>query len=133
METLRTQQDVNASADVVWSVLQDGAQYCSWVPGVIDVDGGVQNGQSITLIKEEGQENTRLHIAAEANRRQMAWRAGPGLGLDEFEVVSNYPIPNSDAPWYSTAGIPGYYTDYWGTMTRIPRHGSTNWPETWHE
>ncbi|MGP5394875.1 SRPBCC family protein [Arthrobacter rhombi] len=87
METLRTQQDVNASADVVWNVLQEGAQYCSWVPGVVDVKGGVQDGQSITLIKEEGQENTRLHITAEANRRQMTWRAGPGLGLDELEVV----------------------------------------------
>ncbi|MGP5726257.1 SRPBCC family protein [Arthrobacter rhombi] len=86
MESLRTQQDVNASADVVWSVLQDGAQYCSWVPGVVDVDGGVQDGQSITLIRQEGQENTRLHITAATNRRQMTWRAGPGLGLDEFEV-----------------------------------------------
>ncbi|MGP5319169.1 SRPBCC family protein [Arthrobacter rhombi] len=87
MEVVRTQQDINASADVVWSVLQGGAQYCSWVPGVEDVDGGVEVGQSITLIKQEGQENTRLHITATTNRRQMTWRAGPGLGLDEFEVA----------------------------------------------
>lgn len=87
MESLRTQQDVNATADVVWSVLQDGAQYCSWVPGVEDVDGGIQDGQSITLIRADGEESTRLHVTTATNRRKMTWRSGPGMGLDASEVT----------------------------------------------
>ncbi len=87
MESLRTQQDVNATADVVWSVLQDGAQYCSWVPGVDQVHGGIQDGQSITLIGPGGEDRTRLHVTTATNRRKMTWRSGPGLGLDASEVT----------------------------------------------
>ncbi len=87
MESLRTQQDVNATADVVWSVLQDGAQYCSWVPGIEHVDGDVEDGQSITLIRPKGEENTRLHVTTTTNRRKMSWRSGPGMGLDASEIT----------------------------------------------
>lgn len=131
MEAVRTQQDVNASADVVWSVLQDGAQYCSWVPGVEEVDGGVEDRQSITLIKREGQENTRLHITATTNRRQMTWRAGPDSGWMNSRWLLNYAIPNLVAPWSWTAGTPGSCMVCWATRMRIRRRGSTNWPRTW--
>ena len=87
MESLRTQQDVKATADVVWSVLQDGAQYCSWVPGVEQVDGGIQDGQSITLLGPEGQDSTRLHVTTATNRRKMTWRSGPGWGLGASEIT----------------------------------------------
>ncbi|WP_372697133.1 SRPBCC family protein [Arthrobacter sp. JSM 101049] len=87
MESLRTQQDVNATADVVWGVLQDGAQYCTWVPGVEDVEGDVEDGQSIILVGSDGDERTRLRIAAQANRRIMTWQSGAGLGLDSSEVT----------------------------------------------
>lgn len=87
MESLRTQQDVNATADVVWSVLQDGAQYCRWVPGVEHVDGGIQDGQSITLLGPEGQDSTRMQVTTATNRRSMTWRTGPGWGLDASEVT----------------------------------------------
>lgn len=87
MESLRTQQDVNATADVVWSVLQDGAQYPSWVPGVAGVDGGIQDGESITLIGADDGEDARLHVTTATNRRRMTWRSGPGLGLDSSEVA----------------------------------------------
>ncbi|MDN6201671.1 MAG: SRPBCC family protein, partial [Micrococcaceae bacterium] len=87
MESLRTQQDVNATADVVWSVLQDGAQYCRWVPGVEHVDGGIQDGQSITLLGPEGQDSTRMQVTTATNRRSMTWRTGPGWGLDASEIT----------------------------------------------
>lgn len=87
MESLRTQQDVNATADVVWSVLQDGAQYCSWVPGVEDVEGDVADGQTITLVSDGGHERTAVKIAATANRRLMSWRYGAGFGLDSTELA----------------------------------------------
>lgn len=87
MESVRAQQDVDATADVVWSVLQDGAQYCTWVPGVEDVEGDVQDGESITLVSAEGAERTSVKIGAHANRRQMTWQTGAGLGLDRSEVT----------------------------------------------
>lgn len=87
MESLRTQQDVDATADVVWSVLQDGAQYCTWVPGVEDVEGDVDDGQSIMLVSEGGDERTAVKISANANRRLMTWRTGAALGLDSTEVA----------------------------------------------
>lgn len=87
MESLRTHQDVNATADVVWSVLQDGARYCSWVPGVEDVEGDVADGQTITLVSDGGHERTTVKITATANRRLMTWRLGPGFGIDSTEVA----------------------------------------------
>lgn len=87
MESLRTKQDVEATADVVWSVLQDGAQYRTWVPGIEDVEGDVEDGQAITLVSGDGRERTTVRITAHANRRFMAWRAGAGLGLDSSEVA----------------------------------------------
>lgn len=87
MESLRTQQDVDATADVVWSVLEDGSQYRTWVPGVEDVEGDVEDGQSITLVSSDGDERTRLVVAAQANRRIMTWRSGAGLGLDSTELT----------------------------------------------
>lgn len=82
MESLRTRQDVNATADVVWSVLVDGAQYCTWVPGVEDVEGDVEDGQAITLLGGNGEHRTHVHVVADANRRVLTWREGAGLGLD---------------------------------------------------
>ncbi|MBM6620101.1 SRPBCC family protein [Micrococcaceae bacterium RIT802] len=87
MESLRTQQDVDATADVVWSVLQDGAQYCTWVPGVEDVEGDVDDGQTIMLVSDGGDERTPVKIVAHANRRVMTWRTGAGFGLDSTEVA----------------------------------------------
>lgn len=87
MESLRSQQDVKATADVVWGVLQDGAQYCTWVPGVEDVEGDVEDGQSIVLVGADGDERTRLKVTAQANRRLMTWQSGAGLGLDSSEVT----------------------------------------------
>ncbi|WP_417234679.1 SRPBCC family protein [Arthrobacter sp.] len=87
MESLRTQQDVNATGDVLWSVLQDGAQYCTWVPGVEDVEGDVEDGQAITLVSDGGRERTSVKIEATTNRRLMTWRTGAGLGLDSTELT----------------------------------------------
>lgn len=87
MESLRTQQDVDATGDVVWSVLQDGAQYCTWVPGVEDVEGDVEDGHSITLVSDGGHERTAVKIAATTNRRLMTWHSGAGLGLDSTEIT----------------------------------------------
>jgi hypothetical protein len=90
MESYETRQDVNATADIVWGVLLDGAQYPSWVPGVVDVEGDVADGQNLTLVAGDGGRDVRLKVTAAANRRFLRWETGAPLGMytlrDAFEI-----------------------------------------------
>ncbi|MGJ9402931.1 SRPBCC family protein [Arthrobacter sp. KK5.5] len=81
MESYETRQDVDATADTVWGVLVDGARYDEWVPGVVDVEGDVADGQTIRLLTGDDARDVTVRISAATNRRLLRWESGAPLGM----------------------------------------------------
>lgn len=81
MESYETRQDIQATADTVWGVLVDGARYHEWVPGVVDVEGDVADGQTIRMLTGEDARDASLKVVAATNRRLLRWESGAPLGM----------------------------------------------------
>ena len=73
---------IDAPADVVWSILVDGAGYARWASGVERVEGDIADGAKIKLFSKLNPGRAfPLKVAVVEPTRVMTWTGGMPLGL----------------------------------------------------
>ena len=73
---------IEAGADLVWSILVDGAGYSRWASGVERVEGDVADGKKIKLFSKLNPGRAfPLKVAVLEPNRVMTWTGGMPLGL----------------------------------------------------
>ncbi len=73
---------IEAGADLVWSILVDGAGYSRWASGVERVEGDIADGKKINLFSKVNPGRAfPLKVAVLEPTRVMTWTGGMPLGL----------------------------------------------------
>ena len=73
---------IEAGADLVWSILVDGAGYSRWASGVERVEGSIADGRKIKLVSKVNPGRAfPLKVAVLEPTRVMTWTGGMPLGL----------------------------------------------------
>ena len=73
---------IDAPADLVWSILADGAGYSRWASGVERVEGDIADGRKIKLFSKVNPGRAfPLKVAVLEPTRVMTWTGGMPLGL----------------------------------------------------
>ena len=49
MRELRTEMEIDASADAIWAVLTDPSRYAEWNPLVVEAAGEVREGEKLEV------------------------------------------------------------------------------------
>jgi hypothetical protein len=75
---------IAASAETVWGILTDGAQYRQWNPEIVGIDGRIELGERITAHVRLGSGAIRTvtqRVTALDPVKRMEWVGGLPLGL----------------------------------------------------
>jgi uncharacterized protein YndB with AHSA1/START domain len=84
MKQYTTTADINAPPEMVWAILVDGAKYSGWNPEIVEVDGRMDRGESITARVRIGSgaiRRIRMVVTAFDAPRRMEWTGGMPFGL----------------------------------------------------
>jgi hypothetical protein len=77
---------IDASPEVVWSLLADATSYAAWNPAVVSIEGPIAAGTSIKLVSIASPKRTfTLKVAVMEPPRLMVWSDGMPLGLFKGE------------------------------------------------
>jgi uncharacterized protein YndB with AHSA1/START domain len=98
MKQYTTTVVINAPPEMVWAILVDGAKYSGWNPEIVEVDGTMDRGESITARVRIGSgaiRRVRMVVTAFDAPRRMEWTGGMPFGLfvgkRTFTVVPSGP------------------------------------------
>lgn len=73
---------IHSTADTVWRIITDGANYPAWDSGVLRVDGSITDGQRIRVCSAVNPGRAfPVRVAQTANQRIMTWTGGMPFGL----------------------------------------------------
>ncbi|HEX9607288.1 MAG TPA: SRPBCC domain-containing protein [Gemmatimonadaceae bacterium] len=75
---------IAASAETVWTILTDGAQYRQWNPEIVGIDGRIELGERITAHVRLGSGAIRTvaqRVTSFDALKRMEWVGGLPLGL----------------------------------------------------
>jgi len=99
MHHLKTTIEINASCDVVWSVITDFAAYPRWNPFVRSIEGGLMVGETLNVSlqppKSRGMRFRPVLLTVEPNR-ELRWKGKllfPGL-FDGEHYFKLQPLQN---------------------------------------
>jgi uncharacterized protein YndB with AHSA1/START domain len=84
MKLYTTTAVINAPPEMVWAILVDGAKYSGWNPEIVEVDGRMDRGESITARVRLGSgaiRRVRMVVTAFDAPRRMEWTGGMPFGL----------------------------------------------------
>ena len=91
MKRYHVSRTINASPATLWRLLTDGANYPSWNPAVIKVDGRIAAGETIKVVAKVSPNRTfPVKVSAFSPERSMAWSGGMPLGL--FKGVRTFTL-----------------------------------------
>jgi uncharacterized protein YndB with AHSA1/START domain len=98
MKLYTTTAVINAPPEMVWAILVDGAKYSGWNPEIVELDGRMDRGESITARVRIGSgaiRRVRMVVTAFDAPRRMEWTGGMPFGLfvgkRTFTVVPSGP------------------------------------------
>jgi uncharacterized protein YndB with AHSA1/START domain len=87
---------IEASPDIVWSLLTDGSGYPDWNPAVLSLTGEIAVGNTIELVSVVNSKRAfRLTVTRLDAPHTMVWADGLPLGL--FRGVRTYTLTPHDA------------------------------------
>lgn len=91
MTTYSVTRNVNASPDVIWTLLTDAASYPDWNPTVLSIDGVIAKGERIALTSVVNPDRKfKLTVTEFDPPTKMVWADGMPLGL--FKGVRTYTV-----------------------------------------
>lgn len=91
MKSFEASSEINATPDVIWGILVDGAHYPDWDSGVLKVEGKIAPGETIKVVSGASPGRTFPVNVSEFNpTRSMTWRGGMPLGL--FKGVRTFSL-----------------------------------------
>ena len=77
---------INASTDVLWTLLTDAPGYPEWDPGVERIEGTIEPGSKITIYTKLAPGRAfPVTVSGYASRQSMTWSSGMPLGLFKGE------------------------------------------------
>jgi hypothetical protein len=77
---------INASTDVIWTILTDAPRYPEWDPGTERIEGTIAPGEKITIHAKLSPDRTfPVTVSDFASRQSMTWSSGMPLGLFKGE------------------------------------------------
>ncbi len=86
MKVFATAIVIDATAQAVWAVLTDGAQWVKWNPTVDKVEGNIAPGERVTVyVKLSPGRAFPVKVSAFEPPNRMVWSGGMPLGLFKGE------------------------------------------------
>lgn len=86
MKSYTASIDINATPEVVWSILTDGSRYTEWDPGMISLDGTIALGQPLTIYAKVAPNRAfKVKVSVLEPNKRMVWSSGMPLGLFKGE------------------------------------------------
>lgn len=83
--------EIDASPEVVWSLLTDGAGYAAWDQGIRGIEGTIADGERIAFVAEVSPKRPfKVTVAFPEPGRIMTWTGGMPLGL--FRGVRTFTV-----------------------------------------
>ena len=91
MKRYHVNRTINASPGRIWGLLTDGANYQSWNPAVIRVEGKIAPGETIKVVAKVNPDRTfPVKVSSVTPERSMTWSGGMPLGL--FKGVRTFTL-----------------------------------------
>ncbi len=96
MKRFATTTTINATPEVIWSILTDAAAYPEWNPTVSGIDGTIAPDEEITVHAKISPDRAfPVNVSAFEPGRRMVWSSGMPLGM--FKGVRTFTLtPRGD-------------------------------------
>lgn len=96
MKSFSASANIKASRETIWSILTDAPNYPTWDPGVVRIEGTIEQGQSVTAYTKLNPSRAfPAKVTEFVPLQRMTWVGGMPLGL--FKGVRTFTLtPKSD-------------------------------------
>ena len=86
---------IEANPDAVWGLLTDAAEYTSWNPTIVSLEGTIAQGERIELVSTVNPKRAfKLNVTELRAPEHMVWADGMPLGL--FKGVRTFTLTPMD-------------------------------------